>query len=67
MAVSQPPLTPSPVIGQGVLGSHLHMKITDEKFQELGTAAATFKSTLNPGLGCLSEDTLQLFSARKLT
>eukprot|EP00257_Ricinus_communis_P016601 XP_015574828.1 E3 ubiquitin-protein ligase RFWD3 [Ricinus communis] len=121
MAVSQPPLTPSPVIGQGVLGSHLHLKRTDDKYQELGTASATisnirlpksvivdmenrkplfaagdeascglilqelpsfsyaqrlkshkhlicdvkYKRTLSLGLvGCLSEDTLQLFSSK---
>ncbi|KAF9680235.1 hypothetical protein SADUNF_Sadunf06G0100200 [Salix dunnii] len=40
-AVSQPLLTPSPATGQGVLGSHLHLKRVGSNYEKLGVACST--------------------------
>ncbi|KDP29173.1 hypothetical protein JCGZ_16562 [Jatropha curcas] len=48
MTVSQPSLTPSPVAGQGVLGSQLHLKRVGDEYQELGTACATVSNIRLP-------------------
>ncbi|CAK7343198.1 unnamed protein product [Dovyalis caffra] len=40
-AVSQPLLTPSLATGQGVLGSHLHLKRLGSNYEKLGIACAT--------------------------
>uniref|UniRef100_A0A6N2K6I9 RING-type E3 ubiquitin transferase n=1 Tax=Salix viminalis TaxID=40686 RepID=A0A6N2K6I9_SALVM len=39
--VSQPLLTPSPATGQGVLGSHLHLKRVGSNYERLGVACST--------------------------
>ncbi|XP_021682349.2 uncharacterized protein LOC110666242 isoform X2 [Hevea brasiliensis] len=48
MSVSQLSPTPCSIIGQRVLGSHLHLKRVGDKYQELGIACATVSNIRLP-------------------